>query len=319
MGNDEGLRSGLAGFAGDATDWDLLPLLEHLHDGRDDKVQVIHSAQLERGVSEVDDVQVHADGNVTIKQHVFGLVDSASPLPEAYIDLAVREANSERGGPWLDLVDSVTEPFVLSDWRAWRHRFAGFSDGQAFPPAAAALGRSSGDESVQSALAAAGYFAHGVFSCGVLATAVSNLLDADCKVEEFDPEWIALADSDHRRLGMDLRLGESLLGTRALTVDGSATVHIKSGRWEDVEDLLRHPRESRLGRLLSIASEGRISWTVNLTAMRIPASTRSHRSEDEPRVEIALGVSSWLTSSLNMPSDYNCSVRLPQFGAWTGD
>lgn len=318
MGDDEVLKVSRNGLE-EGSAWDLLPLLEYLHAGKDRRVNIVHGAQLEHAASEVIDVEELEGGSFTVRQHAFGLVDSASPLPEAYVDLAVREAHSEVGGPWLDLLNSLTQPFVLSDWRAWRRRFAGITEGHALPPLALALERGCGEDTLSSALAASGFLAHGVFSSGVLSTALSNLLDADCTVEEFQPEWMAIDQSDFSKLGQNVRLGFGLLGTRALAADGAATLRIKSGLWEDVEDLLRDSRSSTVGKLLALASEARISWTVEMTSVRIPASTRVHLDRATPRADMTLGVSSWLTSSGNMPSDYNCSVRIPQFGAWTGD
>jgi len=293
----------------DPSRWDLLPLLDCVYGKLAYQVDIRHFAHHQHGAVEVAEISGPIDGRVTVTQHAFGLMDPASPLPEAYVEAAISEDAVEGRGPWTSLLDSVSQPFVVADWKAWRQRF----DGPEVPVIAAALLRECRGLQFEQALRNSGFCAHGSFSCDVVRDVVGEMFDADCGLEEFVPEWINLSDRDCSSL-THCALGSALLGTRVLAADGAARLSIRAASWASFNDFLSNPQQSALGQFLRRAGQGRVSWIVNLECYSPPLNAAGAVNNSH-----VLGVNSWLASEANKPSDYKCELRMPQFGAWAGE
>lgn len=296
------------------SEWDLLPLLERLHAG-EVPFSIRQRPHLTHGATEVVSVNLQEQG-VFIVQQFFGLADPASPLPEPYVERAVLEARNEGSGPWRDLLDILSERFVIEDWRAWRARYGGIADSSGMPRPASDLLDEARGQALSAAIVSSGFLAHGVWSPAVLGNAVAILTGARCEVREFEPEWISLPESggvpDKHKYPV---LGHAVIGDRVLAIDGSAVVALEAESWDAFESFLSDPRESDLGRLLVMAGEGKVSCTVIL---RSRSSPKSSLMDSEKRPGSALGIDSWLQSDNNLPDDYTCEVSLPQASKWRG-
>lgn len=303
-------------IASHAARWDLLPLLEHLN-RTGHKVDVRHLPHLLHGPTEVASAEQISTGYL-VRQRAFGLVDPASPLPEAYVELAIAEAASEKGGPWLELLDMLTAPFIQQDWRAWRVRFDGIADGDGVPQCLSMLSGELSTGSYRDALALAGFLSHGTLSSSAIQTAVAYITNAACHISEFEPEWISIPDAALGRIGTS-RLGVSVVGSRSLTSDCAASITLTAGTWKVFEPFLADPVDSDLGRLLAAASEGRVSWTVALKCTSPPDTSSMATDLDGADFASKLGVNAWLGSESNAAEDYHCELSFPQVLKWRGE